>query len=200
VYEHLRGRLVSRTPASLVIEAAGVGWFVETSTRTSAKFRPGDEVLVLVHHRQTEDAQRLFGFADADERDLFRRLLRISGIGPSHALNLLSAFEPADFWGIVREGAEKRLSTSKGIGPKIAQRVLTELRDEAGRRSVRGPVESSGSAVALPAFGIESDAVAALTVLGYTEAAAVKAVVGAMKKLGADASVDAVVREALKSS
>jgi Holliday junction DNA helicase RuvA len=200
VYEHLRGRLVSRTPASLVVEAAGVGWFVETSTRTSAKFRLGDDVLVLVHHRQTEDAQRLFGFADADERDLFRRLLRISGIGPSHALNLLSAFEPADFWGIVRDGAEKRLSTSKGIGPKIAQRVLTELRDEAGRRSFRAPAEKTGVDTALPAFGIESDAVAALTVLGYGEPAAVKAVVAAMKKLGSDASVDAVVREALKSS
>ncbi len=200
MYEHLRGRLVSRTPASLVVEAAGVGWFVETSTRTSAKFRLGDDVLVLVHHRQTEDAQRLFGFADADERDLFRRLLRISGIGPSHALNLLSAFEPADFWGIVRDGAEKRLSTSKGIGPKIAQRVLTELRDEAGRRSFRAPAEKTGVDTALPAFGIESDAVAALTVLGYGEPAAVKAVVAAMKKLGSDASVDAVVREALKSS
>ncbi|MEY2741746.1 MAG: Holliday junction branch migration protein RuvA [Planctomycetota bacterium] len=200
MYEHLRGRLVSRTPASLVVEAAGVGWFVETSTRTSAKFRLGDDVLVLVHHRQTEDAQRLFGFADADERDLFRRLLRISGIGPSHALNLLSAFEPADFWGIVRDGAEKRLSTSKGIGPKIAQRVLTELRDEAGRRSFRAPAEKTGVDTALPAFGIESDAVAALSVLGYGEPAAVKAVVAAMKKLGSDASVDAVVREALKSS
>ena len=200
MYEHLRGRLVSRTPASLVVEAAGVGWFVETSTRTSAKFRLGDDVLVLVHHRQTEDAQRLFGFADADERDLFRRLLRISGIGPSHALNLLSAFEPADFWGIVRDGAEKRLSTSKGIGPKIAQRVLTELRDEAGRRSFRAPAEKTGVDTALPAFGIESDAVAALTVLGYGEPAAVKAVVAAMKKLCSDASVDAVVREALKSS
>lgn len=199
MYEHLRGRVISKTPASLVIETAGVGWLVEASIRTASRFHVGEDVRVFVHHRQNEDSQRLFGFADEDERDLFRRLLRISGVGPSHALNLLSALSPADFWTIVREGSEKRLSASKGIGPKIAQRVLTELKDEAGRRSPR-LVSKSGDEPQTSPSGLEGDAIAALIVLGYSESAAVKAVLAAIRKLGTDSSVDVVVREALKSS
>lgn len=199
MYEHLHGRVISKTPASLVIETAGVGWFVETSIRTAGRFRVGEDVRVFVHHRQNEDSQRLFGFADEDERDLFRRLLRISGVGPSHALNLLSALDPAAFWAIVREGSEKRLSASKGIGPKIAQRVITELKDEAGRRTPRRSNEAGGESTTTPS-GLEGDAIGALIVLGYSESAAVKAVLAAIRKLGSESSVDVVVREALKSS
>src|SRR5690349_733489 len=120
MYEHLRGRVVKKHPTSVVLEVGGVGWFVETSLKTSGALRLGADATVLVHHRPSEDAVRLFGFAVEEERDLFRRLLRVAGVGPSHALALCSAFAPEQVWGAIASADEKRLSSSKGIGPKIA--------------------------------------------------------------------------------
>jgi Holliday junction DNA helicase RuvA len=197
MYDQLCGEILKKTPASLVVDVGGIGFFLEASLRTTGALALGDEVRILVHHRQTEDAVRLFGFVDDAERDLFRSLLKINGVGPAHALALLSASAPDELWAAIRDGNERRLTASKGIGPKIAQRLITELRDEATRRSAGGKSAAPGSPP-VPRDTTEDDAAAALVVLGYTEGAALKAVQSARKKLDKAVLVDELVRNALK--
>lgn len=195
MYDQFCGEIIRKGPTFLVVDVQGVGYFLEASLRTTGALAAGSEATVLVHHRQTEDSVRLFGFAEESERELFRRLLKVNGVGPAHALALLSASAPDELWAALRDGNERRLTASKGIGPKIAQRLITELRDEAARRSPPGRVVAPGS----PALdSTDDDAVGALVVLGYTEGAALKAVQAAKKRLDGAATVDVLVREALK--
>ncbi len=201
MYEFLRGKVVRKLPTAVVLDVGGVGWYVETSLRTSGVSRIGAETTLHVHHRQSEDSVRLFGFAEEDERDLFRRLLKVSGVGPAHALAMCSSFPPDEVWTALAAADERKLSTPKGIGPKLAQRLSTELKDEAVRRGYApgartGNDKSGGSD--FPSTG--DDAVDALAVLGYSEAAAAKATAIARKKLGPGASVEAVVKEALRTA
>jgi Holliday junction DNA helicase RuvA len=196
MYDQLCGEILKKTPTSLVVDVQGVGFFLDASLRTTAKLAVGAEARILVHHRQTEDSVRLFGFVDEAERDLFRNLLKVNGVGPAHALALLSTSEPDELWTALRDGAERRLTASKGIGPKIAQRLIIELKDEAARRSPKGAAAQAGSHA--PAEDpTEDDALGALVVLGYTEGAALKAVQAAKKKIGKAVPVEVLVREAL---
>jgi Holliday junction DNA helicase RuvA len=196
MYDQLTGEIVRKTPTSAVIEVQGVGFLVEASLRTTGAMAVGAEMRVFVHHRQTEDSQRLFGFVEEGEREIFRSLLKITGVGPAHALALLSTSSPDELWAAIRDGAEKRLTASKGIGPKIAQRLITELKDEAARRAPKGAASPAGTPQP-HADPVDDDALGALVVLGYTEGAALKAVQAAKKKLGKGVAVDALVREAL---
>jgi Holliday junction DNA helicase RuvA len=192
MYDYLRGELASKSPTSSVIDVGGVGYVVETSLRTSQRL-PSDKatVRVLVHHRIQDDRARLFGFADEAERALFRRLIAVAGIGPGHALALLSGAEPEAIWGHIGAGEWKLLAQTKGIGPKIAQRACNELGEEAKRQ-----VLITGPAPVAEAVARE-DAIAALVVLGYSEAQAAKAVSSAAQRTGVDAPLDRLVREAL---
>jgi Holliday junction DNA helicase RuvA len=197
MYDQLCGEVLKKTPTSMVVDVQGIGFLLECSLRTTGALALGSEVRVLVHHRQSEDSVRLFGFVDETERDLFRSLLKINGVGPAHALALLSSSAPDEIWASIRDGNERRLTASKGIGPKIAQRLITELREEATRRVPGGKAAIPGVApVARDAT--EDDAVSALVVLGYTDGAALKAVQSARKKLDKSAPVDELVRLALK--
>jgi Holliday junction DNA helicase RuvA len=195
MYDQLQGEIVRKGPTFVVVDVQGIGFLLEASLRTTAKLVAGQEATVLVHHRQTEDSVRLFGFAEESERELFRRLLKVNGVGPAHALALLSAWAPDELWASIRDANERRLTASKGIGPKIAQRLITELKDEAARRSPPGRPAAAGP---LPLDSTEDDAVGALVVLGYGEPAALKAVQAAKRRLTPDVAVDVLVREALK--
>jgi holliday junction DNA helicase RuvA len=197
MYDQLCGEVLKKTPTSLVVDVGGIGFLLEASLRTTGALSLGAEVRVLVHHRQSEDSVRLFGFVDETERELFRSLLKISGVGPAHALALLSSSAPDEIWAAIRDGNERRLTSSKGIGPKIAQRLITELRDEATRRAPGGKGAVPGVAPAAR-DATEDDAVSALVVLGYTDGGALKAVQAARKKLDTSAPVDELVRLALK--
>jgi holliday junction DNA helicase RuvA len=197
MYDQLCGDILKKTPASLVIEVQGVGFFLEASLRTTGALAAGATARVLVHHRQSEDSVRLFGFIDDAERDLFRSLLKISGVGPAHALALLSASAPEELWVAIRDGNERRLTASKGIGPKIAQRLITELKDEAARRAPGGKAAAAGGPTPTR-DATEEDAAGALVTLGYTDAGAMKAVQAARKKFEKPPAVDELVRQALK--
>src|SRR6478735_6576018 len=168
MYDQLCGEVLKKTPTSLVVDVGGIGFLLEASLRTTGALSLGAEVRVLVHHRQSEDSVRLFGFVDETERELFRSLLKISGVGPAHALALLSSAAPDEIWAAIRDGNERRLTSSKGIGPKIAQRLITELREEATRRVPGGKGAVSGAAAAAR-DATEDDAIAALIVLGYND-------------------------------
>jgi Holliday junction DNA helicase RuvA len=197
MYDQLEGEILKKTPASLVIDVQGVGFFLECSLRTTAATVVGAELRIFVHHRQTEDAQRLFGFIDDAERDLFRSLLKVNGVGPAHALALLSASAPDELWTAIRDGNERRLTASKGIGPKIAQRLIIELKDEAARRVPGGKIAAAG-APAPARDATEDDAIGALVTLGYSDGAALKAVQAARKRFEKPPAVEELVRQALK--
>jgi Holliday junction DNA helicase RuvA len=198
MYDQICGEILKKTPTSVVVDVQGVGYLIEASLRTTGALTVGAEVRVLVHHRQSDDSVRLFGFIDEPERELFRGLLKVNGVGPAHALALLSTMAPDELWAAIRDGNERRLTASKGIGPKIAQRLITELKDEAGRR---GPRTASAPAHAPTpsADPVDEDALGALVVLGYTEGAAIKAVQAAKKRLGKSVPVEQLVREALNT-
>jgi holliday junction DNA helicase RuvA len=196
MYDQICGEILRKAPTALVVDVQGVGYLVEASLRTTGAIALGATVRMLVHHRQSEDSVRLFGFVDEAERELFRSLLKVNGIGPAHALALLSTMAPDELWAAIRDGNERRLTSSKGIGPKIAQRLITELKDEAGRRGPKGAAAPSGMPAA-PTDPTDDDALGALVVLGYTEGAAIKAVEAAKKRLGKTVPVEQLVREAL---
>ncbi len=196
MYEHLHGRLVAKTLTEAVVDVGGVGYRTEISLRTAEKLPAlGQGVRLLVHFRPQEDRFRLFGFVDEDERTLFRELLGVAGIGPAIALALLAGHEPGEIWTLLRDGEWKSLARTKGIGPKIAQRACTELKDRARRFALTAaPPESRGDSARF------SDAVSALLVLGYDESQAQKAVLAASRAVAADAPLEDLVRAAIKNT
>lgn len=131
---HLRGLLVELLPQRLVIEAGGVGYAVEIPLGAfDLGYEPGQELRVLIHHHQTEAGQALYGFASAEQRDLFRLLIeRVSGVGPKVALAVLGGLSLEDFRRCVVHGDAKALARVKGLGLKTAERILLELKDKVG--------------------------------------------------------------------
>ncbi|MAG34304.1 MAG: Holliday junction branch migration protein RuvA [Deltaproteobacteria bacterium] len=197
MYDFLAGRLVAKTPTEVVVDVHGVGWRADVSLRTSERLpRTGADIRLLVHLKTSEDRMRLFGFVDGAERELFVHLQSVAGIGPSHGLALLSAAEPEEVWRRIRDEDSKTLARTKGIGPKIAQRICVELKDRA-RRHV-------GTAAATPATGptsaIVDDAISALLVLGYTETQARKAAEKAAAAQPTNTPLETLVREALRNT
>lgn len=192
MYEHLEGELVRKTPTEAVVAAGGVGYRLELSLTASEKLpAPGQRVRLLVHHKVQDDRFRLFGFLDEEERSLFLDLLGVAGVGPGHALALLSGSTPGEIWQAIAGGDHAMLSRVKGIGTRIAQRVCTELADKASRRI---PTAAAG-----PAQGpMRDDAVAALLVLGYNESQAARAVDAALEDLGRGAELQSLIRRALR--
>ena len=177
---HLKGLLVETGADHAVIEVAGVGYLVGASARTLAALGPAGEAATLFTEMLVaEDSIRLVGFARADERDWFRLLTGVQGVGARVALAILSALERAN-----------------GVGPKLAERIVRELKDKAGGivPGVAG-VPAGGAA-----GGASADAVSALLNLGFRPAEASTAVGAAVEELGSDATLDALVRVALKKA
>lgn len=190
MYEHLKGCLVRKGATDAVLDVGGVGWRVEISLSTSARLpSEGQSCTVLVHHRLQEDKARLFGFADEEERSLFRTLINVPGIGPGTALTLLSAHTAAELEDLIARGAVKELAKARGVGPKTAQRVVAELAGSVAKRVAGSPAHPRG---------MSDDAVAALLVLGCPRERAETAVTKALDEVPAQSRLDQVVRQALK--
>src|SRR5215469_14072250 len=132
----LRGEVVSRSPAGMVVEVGGVGYLVAATPRVSA--RVGDEVVVETYLHVREDALQLYGFANADERELFELLLGVSGIGPKVALAIVSGSPAADLRRAIARDDLARFEAIPGIGRKTAQRVVMELKEKIGEPVVSG--------------------------------------------------------------
>ncbi len=188
--ESLEGTLTSKSPTSLTIEVAGVGFEVHVPLSTFAAMpEAGQRVRLLTHLHVREDQLRLFGFATQAERRLFLMLIGVNRVGPAVALQVLSSCSVEDFTRYVVAGDVKALATLvKGVGKKTAQRLVLELRGELAE------LEAEAPEVLSPAG---ADAVKALVSLGESAAAARRAVRQAIKKLGPDASAEALMREAL---
>jgi Holliday junction DNA helicase RuvA len=191
----LRGLLDSFGADHAVIDVQGVGYLVSASTRTLSQLGAiGDEIVLHTEMLVGEDFQRLVGFASAAERDWFRLLISVQGVGARVALAILSALTIDEVHRAVASGDHAMIARAQGVGPKLAQRIVHELKDKAGGIAL-GP-----AATAAPVGGLAQDAVSALTNLGFRPAEAATAVAGAEAELGPEASLDALVRAALKKA
>jgi len=190
----LSGILAETTGDTAVIDVGGVGYLVHLSARTLDAIGPiGGQVLVLTELQVREDAWTLFGFGSATERDSFRALTSIQGVGGRLALAILSALSPDELARAVAQEDKAMIGRANGVGPKLAARIANELQGKLG-------VASIGGAAPAPRGGAAADALSALANLGFKPAEASAAVNAAQDELGSDASLDALVRLALKKA
>ena len=197
----LTGRLDSSGAGHAVIDVGGVGYLVEASARTlDAISRVGGDVTIHTEMLVGEDFQRLVGFASAEERDWFRLLTGVQGVGAKVALAILSGFEPADLHRAVAAQDKAMVARANGVGPKLAERIVRELKDKVGGVVPGASGGGAGGVAPGAAGGLQADAMAALTGLGFKPAEASAAVSAADAELGADATLDALVRLALKKA
>ena len=190
----LSGILAELTGDGAVIDVAGVGYLVHLSGRTLDALGPvGGEVLILTELQVREDAWTLFGFGSAAERDTFRILTSVQGVGGKVALAILSALTPEELARAVAQDDKAMIGRANGVGPKLAARIANELQGKLGVAGLAGgaPVPRAGAAF---------DALSALANLGFRPAEASAAVNAAQDELGPDASLDALVRLALKKA
>ncbi|VXC67418.1 Holliday junction branch migration protein RuvA [Sphingomonas sp. 8AM] len=193
---HLKGILTSTGTDHAVIDVHGVGYLVGASARTMAAIGPiGEAATLFTEMLVAEDFIRLVGFASAAERDWFRLLTGVQGVGARVALAILSALEPADISRAVMAQDKATVARANGVGPKLAERIVRELKDKVGGVAL-GP---SAAAQVVP-VGAGSDAVSALLNLGFRPAEAASAVAAAEDELGDGASLDALVRLALRKA
>ncbi|HEU0066520.1 MAG TPA: Holliday junction branch migration protein RuvA [Sphingomonas sp.] len=193
---HLKGRLDATGADYAVIDVGGVGYLVGASSRTLASLGAvGEAAMLHTEMLVAEDSIRLVGFAHASERDWFRLLTGVQGVGARVALAILSTLEPADLSRAIGAGDKAMVARANGVGPKLAQRIVMELKDRIGAIPL-GP-----AAAGLPApSGAGADAVSALLNLGFRPAEAASAVAGAEEELGVGATLDALVRLALRKA
>lgn len=192
----LTGVLAEAGADHAVIDVSGVGYLVQASTRTlSAIGPPGGTVMLFTEMHVREDAMTLFGFGSAAERDWFRLLTGVQGVGGRVALAILSTLSADELQRAVASADKVMVARSPGVGPKLAERIVRELKDKVG-----GVALGPSSPTALPSSGAANDAVSALTNLGFRPAEAATAVAAANDELGDAATLDALVRLALKKA
>ncbi|HZU89176.1 MAG TPA: Holliday junction branch migration protein RuvA [Stellaceae bacterium] len=200
----LSGILDSVGPDGAVVDVGGVGYLVFCSTRTLGRLpAPGGPARLLVETHVREDHIHLYGFADAAERDWFRLLTTVQGVGARLALSLLSAVAPEQLTLAVLAQDKAVLARADGVGPRLAARIANELREKVGGLALAAaaaPAAAPGAAdiAALGGNGAAADAVSALVNLGYRRAEAFGAVAAAARRLGDGAALDALIRAGLQ--
>ena len=191
----LTGTLAETAPDHAVIDVQGVGYLVLASTRTLAAIGPvSGEVMLFTELQVREDAMTLFAFGSAGERDWFRLLTGVQGVGGKVALAILSTLDPDELSRAVASQDKAMVARANGVGPKLAERIVRELKDKVGGVTISAPGAAPISG------GLAADAVSALTGLGFKPAEASTAVASAEVELGGDASLDRLVRLALKKA
>jgi Holliday junction DNA helicase RuvA len=188
---HLRGKLLAKHPNQAIVETGGVGYDVTISVPTFSELTQiGTEVSLHIYTHVREDALALYGFGRPEEKQLFEKLITVSGIGPKLAMTILSGMPADDMVGAIRGNDLVRLTRIPGIGKKTAERMVLELRDKL-------PPQGADAVKAIPSLtAVEEDVLSALTNLGYQRAAAEKTVSTVAKNTPA-ASFEAMFREAL---
>ena len=172
MYYYVSGTVAHVEPYLAVIDCGGVGYACRTTTYTLSQIKKGDKAKLFTYLSVREDAMDLYGFASQEELKLFRQLISVSGIGPKAALGILSSSSPANLAMSIITGDEKALTAAQGVGKKIAQRVILELKDKLAKGQA---ISASGENISVPAMTIItqnklSEASAALAVLGYSQA------------------------------
>jgi Holliday junction DNA helicase RuvA len=193
----LTGLLAECGADQAVIDVAGVGYLVQASTRTLGALGPiGGTVMLFTEMQVREDAMTLYGFGSAGERDWFRLLTSVQGVGGRVALAILSVLGPEEIGRAVAAGDKATVARANGVGPKLALRIVNELKDKIGAVAI-GP---AGTVPVTVAGGAAADALSALANLGFRPAEAGAAVAAAVDDLGEGATLDALVRLALRKA
>ena len=198
MYYYVSGEVAHVEPYLAVIDCGGVGYACRTTTFTLSQIKKGDKAKLFTYLSVREDAMDLYGFASAEELQLFQQLISVSGVGPKAALSILSAGTPANLALAIITGDEKSLTAAAGVGKKLAQRIILELKDKLAKGQT---VSAAGESVAGPAVTIIpqnklSEASAALAVLGYSQAE----INVALKGIDIDnQSLEQIIRLALKN-
>lgn len=192
MYEYISGRVAETAPAYAVIDAGGVGYYLHISLETYSAIEHAAEAKLYVHYIVREDAQLLYGFATKAERELFRLLISVSGVGGNTARMILSTYSPRELQGIIAAGNDVLLKNVKGLGLKTAQKIIVELNGKLPTMSGEDlPAAQAGGGAAA------DEALAALVMLGFARNAAEK-VLRTIARETPSASVEELVRMALK--
>ena len=192
MYEYIAGSVVELAPTYAVLDAGGVGYYLQISLQTYSEIEGAERAKLYVHHVVREDAQLFFGFASKTERELFRHLISVSGVGGNTARMILSTYSPRELQNIIATENAVLLKNVKGLGLKTAQKIIVELR---GKLTGLGVSEEPTTPTA--ALAEYEEALAALVMLGFGKAAAEK-VVKAVVRENPGISVEELVRISLK--
>ncbi len=191
MYEFIKGTIADLNPANVVIEAGGVGYSVNISLNTYSKLNGKKEVKIWLHQVVREDAHILFGFADKDERNLFRNLISVNGVGANTAIMMLSSLNSEEIIAAITTDNVTVLKAVKGIGAKTAQRIIIDLKDKLGK------IAETGQILVMPDNTIRNESLSALVMLGFTKKEAEKAVSKILQE-NSEATVEGVIKQALK--
>jgi len=194
----LSGRVDSLSGSQIVIDVQGVGYVVACSSHTLRQIGgAGAAVSLLIETQVREDAINLYGFFDAGERDWFRLLTTVQGVGARVALAILSVLPPGRLAQAIAAQDKAAITQAEGVGPKLGLRIVTELKDKAAIFAAPGGAVTGGAVAAPVAGGVTGDAVSALINLGYRRIEAFAAVAKAAQRLGDKAKIDALIRASL---
>jgi Holliday junction DNA helicase RuvA len=192
MYEYIKGRLVEKNPAYAVIDCNGVAYYLNISVYTYSRLQEQESCMLFTHLIIREDAHMLFGFADHMERDLFRHLISVSGVGVSTARIILSSLNPQEATQAIVDGNAPVLQRIKGIGSKTAERIIIDLKNKLSRNLL--PSEKSGI---LHNTGKE-EALSALAILGFPKVLAEKVLNKIIETEGSGLSVEQLIKQALR--
>lgn len=193
---YLKGILTKKSPTEIIVDVGGVGYSVNISLSTYEQLSElNSEVFILTHHHIREDAQVLYGFSGENERDIFRMLIGVSGIGPKMAQTILSGIRPDELIRTISAGAISSLTAVPGVGKKTAERLILELKDKVGK------IEGSDKIIDLPntSSSIRAEALTALVSLGFSRDKAEQSLRGVLNNAGIkNLSVEELIKRALQ--
>jgi Holliday junction DNA helicase RuvA len=192
MYEFIKGCVTELTPTYVVVEAGGMGYAVNISLQTYGRIGQAQQVQLWLHHIVREDAEQMYGFFDKEERDVFRLLISVSGVGPNTARMLLSSLSSVEVRHAIQQDDVRKLQGIKGIGTKTAQRLVVDLKDKIGKTqlaagNVEMPVLHTG----------HEEALSALIMLGFAKAPAEKALQSLLRER-ATYTAEELIKAALK--
>jgi len=190
--DYIKGTISQITPASLTIETGGVGYFLNISLTTFSRLENKCEYKILVHEVIREDAHLLFGFADREERDIFRQLISVTGVGAATARMMLSSLNPLEIETAILESNVNVLKSIKGIGLKTAQRIIVDLKDKLGKQAYAGEIFESADNTR------REEALSALVMLGFAKSA-VNKILDRIVREQKNLSVEEMIKAALKN-
>ncbi len=191
MFEFIKGRLSDLKPTYVIIDTGDIGYFVHISLNTYSKLTKDSDIQLYIHQIIREDANLLFGFFNHHEREIFRMLLSVSGIGANTARMMLSSLTPSEVEQAILEGNVALLKSIKGIGTKSAQRVIVDLKDKIGKGTEIGEV------FALQSNTIKDESLSALVMLGFSKTYAQKVIDKILFK-EKDITVEELIKKALK--
>lgn len=193
MYDYIYGKIILKTATHLVLECAGIGYHINISVNTYSQIKEGSSCKIFVHLAIKEDAHTLYGFANEDERRMFRHLISVSGVGAATARMMLSSLSPSEVEQAIVTGNAPVLQNIKGIGAKSAQRIIIDLKDKLGKG------EFTNKLISVSHNTNRDEALSALITLGFAKNAAEKSLDQVIKNKGTNLGVEDLIKSTLAS-